>query len=104
MVTPRALRRAMISKRRWISGGVKVAVGSSRISTLLCVESALAISRSCIWATPSVSTRAEVRSRAPPGRAWLRVAEEASEVDDPGPPGQTLEEDVLCHRQVRQQV
>ena len=48
----------MIPNSRWISGGVNVAVGSSRISTLLCVESALAISSSCICATPSVSTRA----------------------------------------------
>ena len=61
----------MISKRRWISGGVKVAVGSSRISTLLCVESALAISSSCIWATPSVSTRARGEISSP---TWSSMA------------------------------
>ena len=56
MVTPFALSCAIISNSRPISLGVSVAVGSSRMSTLLARESALPISTCCICATPSSST------------------------------------------------
>ena len=58
-VMPWALSSSSRSSRAWLSFSFRLAVGSSRISSLTCLDSALAISTSCCLPTPRSVMRVE---------------------------------------------
>ena len=74
--TPRSRRVRIRAKRRCASGSVSAAVGSSRISSRACLDSARAITTSCCVARSSVPIRAPgststAKSRSTsPARTW----------------------------------
>ena len=76
-VTPLERRPAMRSSRCWESPSLSAAVGSSRMSSLTSLESALAISTSCCLPTPMsrilVSGSSSRPTRASSSRALTRV-------------------------------
>ena len=91
------------AKSSSISASVSVAVGSSRITTLASMASALAISTICWWATVNVANGRRGRSRSPTRRSAAGVGNWSRRSTRPVPAGLASEEQVLADREVRRQ-
>ena len=103
-VMPLACSPLSRSSRCWESSSLSAAVGSSRMSSLTSLPSALAISTSCCLPTPmSLDGRERVLAQADPGQQLDGPVVGGVPVDHAADGGLVAEEDVLGDRELGDQ-